>query len=140
MVSASFLLLLLSLIFNLFLQFSHYPPPILFTNSSSSHSSTPISNRMSPSPYLLYQACPLPRVSSYLGLVHLLSLRPDQAVLCCICVRGLISASVCCLVGSQGSRLVETADLPMGLPSSSTSSSLSVIQPQGPQLQFIGWV
>jgi hypothetical protein len=31
--------------------------------------------------------------------VHILLLRPDQAVLYCICVRGLISAGVCCLVG-----------------------------------------
>jgi hypothetical protein len=47
--------------------------------------------------------------------VLLLSLRPDQAVLCCICVRGLRAASVCCLVDSSvserspGSRLAETA-------------------------------
>jgi hypothetical protein len=32
---------------------------------------------------------------------------------------------------SQGSKLVETAGLPMGSPSSTTSSSLSLIQPQG---------
>ena len=31
---------------------------------------------------------------------------------------------------SLGSRLVETVDLPMGSPSSSTSSSLSLFQPQ----------
>jgi hypothetical protein len=31
----------------------------------------------------------------------------------------------------QGSGLVETAALPMGLPSSSTSSSFSLVQPQG---------
>jgi hypothetical protein len=52
--------------------------------------------------------------------VSVLSLRPDQAVLCCVCVGGLGPASVCCLVGglvserSQGSRLVEIAGLPMG--------------------------
>jgi hypothetical protein len=68
--------------------------------------------------------------------VHLLSLRTDPEVLCYICVRGLILAGVCCLVGdsvferSQGSRLVETAGLPMGLPSSSASSSFSPNQPQ----------
>jgi hypothetical protein len=49
-------------------------------------------------------------------------------VLSCICVGGLISADVCCLVGGsvserfQGSRLVETAGLPTGSPSSSASS------------------
>jgi hypothetical protein len=69
--------------------------------------------------------------------VHLLSLRSDQAVLCCICVRSFISVGVCCLVGSSvserslGSRLAETSSLPMGSPSSSTSFRLSLIQPQG---------
>ena len=69
--------------------------------------------------------------------MHLLSMGPDQTVLCCICGGGLISAAVCHLVGdsvserSQGSRLVETAALPMGSPSSSASSSLSPIQPLG---------
>ena len=54
--------------------------------------------------------------------MHLLSLRPDQTVLCCICGGGLISANVCCLVGgsvserSWGSKLVETAGLPMRSP------------------------
>ena len=33
--------------------------------------------------------------------MHLLSLRSDLAVLCCICVRSLISAGVCCLVGGS---------------------------------------
>ena len=48
----------------------------------------------------------------------LTKLRP--VVLCCICVGGLISASICCLVGSpvfersQGFRLIETADPPTG--------------------------
>jgi hypothetical protein len=36
-------------------------------------------------------------------------------------------------VRSQETRFVETAGLPMGLPSSSTSSSLSLIKPQGSQ-------
>jgi hypothetical protein len=46
-----------------------------------------------------------------------------------MCVRGLISAGECCLVGGSVSerswrpRSVETAGLPMGLPSSSASSS-----------------
>ena len=68
--------------------------------------------------------------------MHLLPLRPDPTVLCCICVGSLGLARLCCLVGgsvserSQGSRLVETAGLPMGLPSSSASSSFSLIQSQ----------
>jgi hypothetical protein len=41
---------------------------------------------------------------------------------------------------SLGSRSAETAGLPMGLPSSSASSSLSPIHPQGPWLLSIGWV
>jgi len=63
-----------------------------------------------------------------------------------MCVGGLISAGVCCLVGepvserSQGSRLIDTADSPTGLPSSSTSSGFSLIQQRGQQLLFIGWV
>jgi hypothetical protein len=57
--------------------------------------------------------------------MHLFSLRPDQAILCCICLRGLRSASVFCMVGGSvserflGSKLVHTAELPMGSPSSS---------------------
>lgn len=71
------------------------------------------------------------------GKVHLPLLRPNKEVLCCVCVRDLGPSSVCCLVGgsvsesSQKSRFVETVGLPMGLSSSSTSSSLSLIQPQG---------
>ena len=67
----------------------------------------------------------------------LLSLRPDPAVLCYIYVGGLISAGVWFLVDgsgferSQGSRLVETAGLPMESLSSSASSSFSLIQSQG---------
>jgi hypothetical protein len=49
--------------------------------------------------------------------VHLLSLRPDQAVLYCIFVGGLISAGLCCLVGgsvserSPGARSFEITGL-----------------------------
>jgi hypothetical protein len=52
----------------------------------------------------------------------------------CICVGGLISAGVCCLVGgpvferSQAFGLIETVGPPTGLPSSSASFSLSLIQ------------
>jgi hypothetical protein len=50
---------------------------------------------------------------------------------------GLISPGISCLVDgpvsekSQGSRLNETAGPPTGSPSSSASSSFSLIQPQG---------
>jgi hypothetical protein len=68
--------------------------------------------------------------------------------------QGLISAGVCCLVGgsvskrSWGSRSVKTAGLPIGFPSSSASSSFSLIQPQGSGASVyslgvnicIGWV
>ena len=39
------------IIFNLFLQSSCYPHPVLPSNSSSSHSSSPVSKRMSPHPH-----------------------------------------------------------------------------------------
>jgi hypothetical protein len=51
-------------------------------------------------------------------------------------VTGLEWACICCLVGSSvskrswGSGLVETAGLPMGFSSSTTSSSFSFIEPQ----------
>jgi hypothetical protein len=54
-----------------------------------------------------------------------------------MCPWSLGPSNVCCpvvgsvCVRSQRARLVETADLPMGLPSSSASSSFSLIQPQG---------
>jgi hypothetical protein len=52
-------------------------------------------------------------------------------------VGGLISAGVCCLFGgpvferSRWSRLIEIADPSIGSTSSSASSSLPLIQPQG---------
>ena len=56
---------------------------------------------------------------------------------CTVCVLGTYIS--CCMLPVwwssnwevSGSRLIETACLPTGLPSSSTSSSFSVIQPQG---------
>jgi hypothetical protein len=69
--------------------------------------------------------------------MHLHSLSQDQAVLCCICVLGSLSAGMCCLVvgsvseQSQGSRLVETAHLPIGPPSFSAFSSFSLFQQKG---------
>jgi hypothetical protein len=69
--------------------------------------------------------------------MHLLWLNLDPAVLCSICIGGLISAGVCFLVGgpvydkSQGSRLVETAGSPTVSSSFSASYSFSLIQPWG---------
>jgi hypothetical protein len=91
---------------------------------------------------------PLWTLKSLEGWTSLLLLRPDQAVLCCICVGDLWPAHVCCLVGgsmsekSQGSALIGISGLPMGSPSSSASSSLSLIQPQESNigLQYNGWV
>jgi hypothetical protein len=68
--------------------------------------------------------------------VHHLRMNTDPAVLYCICVGGLISAGVCCLVDGSvferygGSRLIETAS-PTVSHSTSASFSLSLIQPQG---------
>jgi hypothetical protein len=59
---------------------------------------------------------------------------------------GLTSARVLCLVGglvserSRGSRFVKTYGLPVGSPSSSSSSSFSIIQPWGPWILSSGWV
>jgi hypothetical protein len=77
----------------------------------------------------------VPQVSLELGTSFLTEVRSDS--LCYICVQDLIQASVCCQVGgifserSQVSRLVETAGIPMVLPSYLASSSLFLIQPQG---------
>jgi hypothetical protein len=128
-------LLLLSLIFffhsSVVILLSFCPLTVLHPIPS------PLSPRGCPHPsqplplLLLHPTSPLhslgPQVSQRLGVSSLLYM-----------CQGLISAGVCCLVGgsvserSQGSRLIETAGLPMGSPSSSASSSLSLIQPQGP--------
>jgi hypothetical protein len=93
--------------------------------STPSHSPTPC------------QASPFHSAKSFsgLGMSSLIEARPSSA-LWYICW-GLGPASVCCLFcgsvseRSPESRLVETADLPIGSPSSSTSSSLSLIQSLG---------
>lgn len=84
---------------------------------------------------LLHQSSPLLGASSLSRVkCHLLSLRPDHAIICCICVCSFISPSVCCLVGSSvferswESRLVEAAGHHMGSSSSSASSSFSLTQ------------
>ena len=82
--------------------------PLLVHSTTVPHpiSPPPVSKRM--------PSTPAPARPPYsLGLksleAHLLPLRPDQAVLCCICVGGLRPAHECCLVGgsvsesSQGS-------------------------------------
>jgi hypothetical protein len=74
----------------------------------------------------------------------LLLLRPNQAVPCCICVGGLMSAGVCCLVGgsvsetSLESRSHVSAGH-MGQHCSSASFSFSPSQPQG-SLAFVHWL
>jgi hypothetical protein len=76
-------------------------------------------------PHTLSQASLLPGASSLSRVRHsLLPLRADQAVLCCLCVKGLRPAGVCYLVGgsvserSQGSRVVEMLVFLWGLPPS----------------------
>ena len=106
----------------------------------------PVSKRMSP--LLPHQARPLhslgPPVSQGLGASSPTEARPGSPLL--YMCQGQVPARVCCLVDgsvserSLGSRLVETAGLPMGLPSSSASSSLSLMQPHGPRLKSNHWV
>lgn len=48
-----------------------------------------------------HQTSPLPRASSLLRVGCIFSLRPEPAVLCTISGRGLIPASVCCLVNGS---------------------------------------
>ena len=77
-----------------------------------------------------------PPVSSGIVASSLTEHRPWQCSTVCV-LGGLISAGACCLFGgpvferSRGSRLIETAGPPTGLPSSSASFSLSLIQQQG---------
>jgi hypothetical protein len=123
----------------LFSQTSLYPP--LVSSSTVSHpipTPTVFKRRFPPLSPHPPSRLPTPwTLKAFQSQAHLLPLMPDQPVLCCICVGDLLPASVCywlvaqCLRElRQGSRLVEMAGLPMGLPSSSTSSSLSLIQPQ----------
>jgi hypothetical protein len=85
-----------------------------------------------------------PPVSWGLGASYLNE--PRHTHIQCMCVGGLISAGICCLVGSplfeisRGSRLSETAGSPTGSPSSSDSNNFSLIQPQGsaPSIYWLG--
>ena len=75
------------------------------------------------------QASPFPGASSVYRTRH-----TDKAALCYIFAGGLGPACVCALVGglvsgsSQGSRLVDTVGLPMGLPSPSAPSALPLTE------------
>ena len=97
---------------------------------------TPVSMWMSP--------CSTPPTSELPGATSLWRFRcimsewtQTRQVLCYVCVGGLISAGICSLFGGpvferfQGSRLIETSGPPTGLPFSSVSFSLSLIQQQG---------
>jgi hypothetical protein len=70
----------------------------------------------------------------------------DLEVLYCISVGSLISAGVGCMFGgpvferSQGSRLIETAVPPTGLPFSSASFILPQFNNRDQLLLTIGWV
>jgi hypothetical protein len=79
------------------------PVFIPFPECSPSHTSSPHPNYPQENvpilPLLPHQSCPLSGSSSLMGWVHLLSLRPDLAVLCCIYDRGLTTAVVSYLVG-----------------------------------------
>jgi hypothetical protein len=106
---------------------------------------TPISKRMSPAPSPHPTRSPHslgPQVSWRLG--DSLTEARIHSFLLYMCW-GLITAGVCCLVGgsvseqSCWSRLIETADLSTGSPSSSASSSFTLIQPQGSLASF-HWV
>ena len=137
--------------FNFFLQSRlhppyHLPPP---THCFPSHTSPhPLSPRGCPHPQL-HQTSPFPGAPSLLKIrcifSHWVQIRQFSAVYVCVWGGGLISDGVCCLVGglvserSWGSKSVETASLPMGLPSSSASSSFFPIQPQG-SLASVHWL
>lgn len=113
-----------------FLQFSHCPLPVC--PPTVPHPIPPtlcVQEDVPPTP--ARPPCSLgPQVSQGLGSSSPTKPRPDVRGL------GLVLARVSCLVGSSvseisGSRFVETAGLPIGLPTSSASSSLFLILPQG---------
>jgi hypothetical protein len=114
-----------------FLQSSHYPTPTPSTlpHFLISFLLQPVSKRMSPTPC---QASPHLGASSLQGLGTSSLTEARTGSLCCRCIVSLRPAHECCLVGglvsrsSLGSRLVETAHLRIGSPSSSASSSLSL--------------
>ena len=93
-----------------------------------------------------YQASPFPGASRFSRIKHIFShwghTRQFSAVYVSAALDQLTYAAWfggSASERSQRSSLVETAGLPMGSPSSSASSSLSLIQPWGPWLQSNGW-
>jgi hypothetical protein len=86
-------------------------------------SSSPVSKRVSPHPHTptLHKTSPFTGAPSFSRVMYM--------------GQSLIPASVCCLVGgsvsqrSRGSGFFEGAVLPIGSPTSSASSSLSLVQP-----------
>ena len=127
------------LIYLIFSSYSRcYTPPGPPSDCSTSHTTAHHFHKIVFNPHLTRTTqetvCGL---QSLEGLVHLLWLNPDLAVLCCMCVWGIMSACIFCLIGgsvserSWRSRLNETACPHTGLPSSSASSSFSLIEPEG---------
>lgn len=108
--------------------FSSVPQiPSPHSQCSSIHSSNPLPLReysfypitfphLSPTPY-----SPFLGINSLQDQTHPIWLRPDKEVLCYVCAKGHQPAHVCSLVddlisgSSQGSKLVDTVGLPMGL-------------------------
>jgi hypothetical protein len=113
-----------------------YSLPSLTSDSSPFHTSSP--------PFLSHIWPPTNQTSKFPGASNLLKIRCTfsdwiltQQSSTAMCVGGLILTGECYLVGdpvserSQASKIIETADPPTGLPSSSASSSFSLIQLQG---------
>jgi hypothetical protein len=125
------LLIIIIITFNLFFTVQSYYFPGSPSDISSSHSLHHLPEAVSNLPHYARPPYNLePQVFGGLGAFSFTEARP--VIFCCICIRGLRSANVCCLVVAQvpetywGSRFFETVGHPMLL--SSTSSSLSLIQ------------
>lgn len=127
-------------VFNYFiyLHSSHCPHlPGSSSHHSSFHSSSPCLERVLPTSRPLPSLGP--QVSGGLGTSSPTEVTPGSPLLCKCRAWGLQPAYVCCLHGymvggsvsrsSLGSGLVESAGLPMGLPSPSVFSILPLIQP-----------
>lgn len=128
------LLIIIIITFNLFFTVQSYYFPGSPSDISSSHSLHHLPEAVSNLPHYARPPYNLePQVFGGLGAFSFTEARP--VIFCCICIRGLRSANVCCLVVAQvpetywGSRFFETVGHPMLL--SSTSSSLSLTQPKG---------
>jgi hypothetical protein len=139
----------LFLIFNLFLQFSHYPPPVLPSNSSSSHSSPQPISKMSPQPHTSHTLpglpIPRPQVSQELGVSSLIEARPGSPLLY-MCWGPHISW---CMLPGWWTSVWETSGIQVCWDcwsSYGVACLLNFFQPFPnsttgvPQLQTIGWV